>query len=102
MKERRKKKKFTDKIGELEIWKMKFGGKINSVTRDFFSFFARHTVYVERERERDYRVRADYGGSVWNRLINGFSDPKKKFLFTFAPKKKQKTNIKKKRFLSNY
>ena len=52
MKERRKeKKKFTDKIGELEIWKMKFGGKINSVTRDFFSFFARHTVYVERERE---------------------------------------------------
>ena len=52
MKERRKKKKFTDKIGELEIWKMKFGGKINSVTRDFFSFFARHTVYVERERER--------------------------------------------------
>ena len=52
MKERRK-KKITDKIGELEIWKMKFGGKINSVTRDFFSFFARHTVYVERERERE-------------------------------------------------
>ena len=49
----KKKKKFTDKIGELEIWKMKFGGKINSVTRDFFSFFARHTVYVERERERE-------------------------------------------------
>lgn len=53
VKERRKKKNFTDKIGELEIWKMKFGGKINSVTRDFFSFFARHTVYVERERERE-------------------------------------------------
>lgn len=50
--ETEKKKKFTDKIGELEIWKMKFGGKINSVTRDFFSFFARHSVYVERERER--------------------------------------------------
>ena len=77
--EREKKKKITDKIGELEIWKMKFGGKINSVTRDFFSFFARHTVYVERERERDYRVRADNGGSVWNRLINGFSDKKKGF-----------------------
>ena len=99
MKERRKeKKKFTDKIGELEIWKMKFGGKINSVTRDFFSFFARHTVYVERERERDYRVRADYGGSVWNRLINGFSDPKKKFLFTFAPKKNKKQILKKRGF----
>ena len=49
-------------------------------------------MWKERERERDYRVRADYGGSVWNRLINGFSDPKKK----------QKTNIKKERFLSNY
>ena len=93
MKERRKeKKKFTDKIGELEIWKMKFGGKINSVTRDFFSFFARHTVYVERERERerDYRVRADYGGSVWNRLINGFSDPKKKSFYLLLPQKKTK------------
>ena len=52
-----------------------------------------------RERERDYRVRADNGGSVWNRLINGFSDKKKRFLITFAQKKNK---YKKKRFLSNY
>lgn len=51
--EKKKLKNFTDKIGELEIWKMKFGGKTNPVTRDFFSFFARHTVYVMRERERE-------------------------------------------------
>lgn len=68
----------------------------------FLIFCTAHCLCGKRERERDYRVRADYGGSVWNRLINGFSDPKKKFLFTFAPKKKQKTNIKKERFLSNY
>lgn len=32
---------------------MKFGGKTNPVTRDFFSFFAQHTVYVMRERETE-------------------------------------------------